>query len=83
MNVVVNDMNIKKLKNILDEKGIVKFKIYSLHYVIKNENDTIVIYPLNNENRKSNYKNIDLLLKKYMIFDENLKDNDKEIIIID
>lgn len=83
MNVVVNVMNIKKLKKILDEKGMVKFKIYSLHYVIKNENDTIVIYPLNNENRKSNYRNIDLLLKKYMIFDENLKDNDKEIIIID
>ena len=72
-------MNIDTIKDILNEKGEVQFKLYSLEYVIKNEEDGVVIYPILYEYKKNKYQNIDELFNNYYIFGETIKQNEDKI----
>jgi len=70
---------IKLLKQKLNEAGEVNFKLYSLIYVIKKVENKIVIYPKNYEYKKEYYNDIDALLDNYLIFNENIRDNEDKI----
>lgn len=72
-------MNIDNIKDILNENGIVQFKIYSLEYIIKNVEDGVVIYPLLYEYKKNKYENVDEIFSNYYIFGENIRDNEDKI----
>lgn len=72
---------IDSIKDILQTNNIVEFRIYSLIYIIENKNTDYIIYPKNDINRKKSYKSIDELFKKYEIYNESLKDNEKKIQI--
>ena len=73
-------MNIEKIKAIFNEKGKVKFKIYSLDYIIEKVDNVVVIYSELYPNQKSTYDNIDLVFTVFLIYNENIKDNDSRII---
>lgn len=72
----------KYFKSIFNEKGIIKFKLFSVFYTIENINDEIIISS-SISNQKMNYKTIDEALKDYKIYNESLKDNLENINIIE
>lgn len=71
---------IEKIKNQLRKNGRVSFKIYSLIYIIENKGNGVVIYPKLYEYKKEYYNDIDTLLDCYLIFNENIRDNENKII---
>lgn len=72
-------MNINTIKNILEKKNIVEFRLYSLNYCIEKKEDKYIIYSENNAEFKKEYKTLDLLFNNYSIYNENLKSNEKLI----
>ena len=48
-------MNIDKIKELFNQKGEVHFKLYSLEYTIKKENDEILVYADLYATRKQRY----------------------------
>lgn len=75
-------MVVNKLIEIYQNQKEVKFKLYSLEYIIKEENNSVVIYPLLYHQKKSRYKTIDELLNYYMIYNESIIENIDRLIII-
>ena len=72
-------MNISIIKDILEKKNKVEFRLYSLNYFIEKKDDKYIIYSENNTEFKKEYKTIDLLFNNYSIYNENLKSNEKLI----
>ena len=70
---------IETLKQKLNEDGEINFKLYSLTYVIKKIDNQFVIYPKLYEYKKNYFNNIDTLLDNYLIFNENIRDNEDKI----
>lgn len=64
----------KSFIEVFNNNRYIKFKLYSLNYIIEYEKDLIVIYTTYDENRKKYYKSIEELLKEYKVFNEPLKD---------
>lgn len=75
--MVVNEL-IKKFETNKE----VKFKLYSLEYIIKEFDSKVVIYPLLYETRKNTYNTIEEALKNYTVYNESLIDNQDRIILI-
>lgn len=75
-------MNVEKIKSILNEKGIVSFTLYSLKYTIQKTNDGVVIFSESYTSRNNKFDDIDKLLKKYLIYGENILSNESRIIDI-
>ena len=74
-------MVVKELKELFERNHEVRFKLYSLEYVIKEENNLVVIYPLLYPQKKSRYKTIEELLNYYMIYNESIIENIDRLII--
>lgn len=72
-------MNISIIKDILEKKNKVEFRLYSLNYFIEKKDDKYIIYSENNIEFKKEYKTLDLLFNNYTIYNENLKINEKLI----
>lgn len=72
-------MTIEEMKKIFETNKEVKFKLYSLEYIIKMINDKVVIYPIIYETRKSVYNTIDELLNNYLIYNETIIANENRI----
>lgn len=70
---------IELLKQKLNDTGEINFKLYSLIYVIKKVENKVVIYPKLYEYKKTYYNDIDTLLDNYLIFNENIRDNEEKI----
>ncbi|MBE5805984.1 MAG: hypothetical protein E7313_04650 [Clostridiales bacterium] len=75
-------MNIKKLKSVFEEKGMVKFKLYGLEYTIQKVDDGVVIFADLYDSKKEKYDDVDLLLKQHYIYGENIEDNEERILNI-
>ena len=72
-------MNFAMIKDTLEKKNKVEFRLYSLNYCIEKKDDKYIIYSENNTEFKKEYKTIDLLFNNYSIYNENLKSNEKLI----
>lgn len=72
-------MSIEEIKKNFETNKEVRFKLYSLDYVIKQLEDKIVIYPVIYETKKSIYNSIDELLNYYLIYGESIIDNESRI----
>ena len=70
-----------KLVEIYQKQKEVKFKLYSLEYIIKEDNNAIIIYPLLYPAKKSRYKTMEDVLNYYMIYNESILENSDKIII--
>lgn len=75
-------MVVNKLIEIYQNQKEVRFKLYSLEYIIKEDNNSVVIYPLLYPQKKSKYKTIEELLNYYMIYNESILENIDRLIII-
>lgn len=71
-----------KLKEIFEKQGEVKFKLYSLEYIIKKIDNKIVVHPLLYESRKSFFNSFEEALSNYTIYNENIIENIDKVIII-
>lgn len=72
-------MNFAMIKDILEKKNKVEFRLYSLYYCIEKKDDKYIIYSENSSEFKKEYKTLDLLFNNYTIYNENLKSNEKQI----
>ena len=52
-------MVLNELKERYEKNNEVKFKLFSLEYIIQKVDDKVVIYPLLYSNRKSTYSSLD------------------------
>lgn len=72
-------MNIDLIKEKLNASEQVKFKLYSLEYVIEKKDNRYIIYAILYPDKKNSYTTIDDLLDNYTIFNENIRDNEPRI----
>lgn len=72
-------MTIEELKKVFETDNEVKFKLYSLDYIIKKLEDKVIIYPIIYETKKSIYNSLDELLNNYLIYGETIGDNESRI----
>ena len=72
-------MNIDVIKERLNTNNQVKFKLYSLDYIIEKIEDRYVINAILYPDKKNSYSTIDQLLDNYTIFNENIRDNESRI----
>jgi len=65
-------MSYEELKKAFEEKKILKFKLYSLDYIVEKLDNQVVIYaPIYNK-RKHYYNDLDELLNNFTIYNEPL-----------
>ena len=75
-------MIIEKMKDIFNNNSEVHFKIYTLEYTIKKDNDNVIIYADLYNGKKEIYNSLDELLNNFTIYNETLIENEDRIIII-
>lgn len=75
-------MSVEELKNIFNTNGEVKFKLFSLEYIIKKEENNVSVYATLYDNRKKYYNNIDEALNNYTIYNESIIDNSDRIQLV-
>ena len=73
----------ERIEQILNEKGIVQIKIYSLEYTIELIENKYVIYANYYKESKKTYNNLKELLSEYKIYNESIIDNINKVKIID
>ena len=76
-------MNIEKIKSLLQENSEVKFKLYSLEYIIELIDDKYTIYPVLYSNRKYTYNSLKELFNNYQIYNESIINDLDRISICD
>ena len=76
-------MNIEKIKTLFNQKGEVHFKLYSLEYTIKKENDEILVFADLYATRKQRYNSLDETLSYFTIYNESLIENETRIMNIE
>lgn len=75
-------MVINELKQLFERQHEVKFKLYSLEYVIKEIDNKIAVYPILYENKKSFFNSLDEALNNYTVYSESIIENIDRLIII-
>ena len=75
-------MVLNELKERYEKNNEIKFKLFSLEYIIQKVDDKVVIYPLLYSNRKSTYSSLDEALNYYTIYNESVIDNIDRVILL-
>lgn len=75
-------MNYESFKKIFEEKHVLKFKLYSLEYIIEPSENGVVIYPIIYNKRKSYYNSFDELFNNYTVYNESIIYSINRITII-
>ena len=75
-------MRIQEMQNILDTTGELQFKLYSLDYIVKKDNDKVVIYAIIYEKNKKVYNSFEELMNYYLVYRESLMEQLDRIRII-
>ncbi len=73
---------IDKIKKELKKNNVVKFKLYSLEYIIEINIFGLCISPITSNN-KIYYENLSKMFEEYKVYNESLIDNIDKIIILD
>ena len=68
-------MIIEKIKDVFNNNSEVHFKIYTLEYTIKKDNDNVIIYADLYNGKKEIYNSLDELLNNFTIYNETLIEN--------
>lgn len=72
---------IEKIEQILNEKAVVKIKLYSLIYSIEFINNRYIIYADYYEKNKKEYNSLLELLNEFEIYNENILENIERVIL--
>ena len=65
-------MNLKELQELFESSNIIKFKLYSLEYVIEKKDDSIVAYAIDYSGRKQKYNSFKEAMSNFKIYSEPL-----------
>lgn len=65
-------MSFDDLKNIFDAKKEIRFKLYSLDYIIETTDNIVQIFAIDYPTRKSKYNSIDELFNYFTVYNEPL-----------
>ena len=75
-------MNYESIKNEFESNSRVKFKLYSLEYLIEKVDNYIQIYAINYPTRKSKYNSLEELINNFTVYNESLSTLIDKMIII-
>lgn len=75
-------MVVKELKELFERNREVRFKLYSLEYVIKEMDNKITVYPILYETKKSFYNSFEDALNNYTVYNESIIDNIDRLILL-
>ncbi len=75
-------MKYKELEDLFNATNEIKFKLYSLEYIIKKQEDKVVVYSLLYSNRKSFYSSFKEAMNNFEVYREPLIENIDRINII-
>jgi len=75
-------MVVRELKEIFERNHEVRFKLYSLEYIIKEMDNKIAVYPILYKTKKNFYNSLEEALNNYTVYNESIIDNIDRLIII-
>lgn len=75
-------MIINNLKEKFECNKMVKFKLFSLEYIIEIEGNKVCVYPILYPTRKKEYFSLEDALNNYTIYNDNIIENSNFIILI-
>lgn len=75
-------MVLNELKERYEKNNEVKFKLFSLEYIIQNVDNNVVVYPLLYSNKKNTYSSLDEALNYFTIYNESILDNIERVILL-
>lgn len=68
-------MRYQELENIFNSSGELKFKLYSLEYIIKKVDNGVEVYAILYQNRKKVYLSFQEAMNNFTVYNESLVDN--------
>lgn len=68
-------MRYQELENIFNSSGELKFKLYSLEYIIKRVDNSVEVYAELYQTRKKVYSSFQEAMKNFTVYNESLADN--------
>ena len=68
-----DSMDYETLNTEFETKKSIKFKLYSMEYVVEQKEKYVEIYAIYYENRKSKYNSFKELFEKYTVYDKPKK----------
>ena len=75
-------MNYQKMENIFNTSNEIKFKLFSLDYIIKKIDNGVEVYPILYSNRKSYYSSFKEAMNNFEVYREPLIENINRIRVI-
>lgn len=75
-------MKYKDLEDLFNTANELKFKLYSLEYVIKKVDSRVEVYAILYQNRKSNYSSFKEAMNNYKVYNESLIENIDRIQVL-
>ena len=75
-------MNYEEIKNKFIANKKIKFKLYSLEYIVEPKENYVEIYAIYYENRKKQYKSLDELMNSYRVYNEPLINQLNRIVVL-
>ena len=68
-------MRYQELENIFNSSGELKFKLYSLEYIIKKVDNSVEVYAELYQTRKKVYLSFQEAMNNFTVYNESLGDN--------
>ena len=78
-----DSMSYETLNTEFETKKTIKFKLYSMEYVVEQKDNYVEIYAIYYEKRKSKYSSFEDLMNNYMVYNEPLINQLNRIKILD
>ena len=75
-------MDYESIKQKFNELKVLKFKLYSLEYIIEEINDKVIIYAILYSNRKLSYNSLDEAFSNFEVYNVSLMESLDRIQII-
>ena len=75
-------MNYESIKNEFESNSRVKFKLYSLEYLIERVDNYVQVYAIDYPTRKSKYNTLEELFNNFTVYNESLASQINKISLI-
>lgn len=75
-------MVLNELKERYEKNNEVKFKLFSLEYIIQKVDNNVVVYPILYSNKKNTYTSLEEALNYFTIYNESILDNIDRVILL-
>ena len=79
---LVIGMRYQELENIFNTSNEIKFKLYSLEYIIRKIDTGVEVFAILYQNRKQTYSSFSDAMNNFTVYNESLVDNIDRIQII-